>query len=84
MTAGMITQPESPRYLVQRGKIEAAAHSLGRLRGRPSDDPAVRGVLSEIMADFEGKHQLNLWQQTKGAFVDSTTFYRVFIGVYLP
>ncbi|KAF8606475.1 general substrate transporter [Ceratobasidium sp. AG-I] len=83
MTAGMITQPESPRYLVQRGNIEAAAHSLGRLRGRPADDPAVRGVLSEIMADFEGKHQLNLWQQTKGAFVDSTTFYRVFIALIL-
>lgn len=83
MTAGMITQPESPRYLVQRGNIEAAAHSLGRLRGRPADHPAVRGVLAEIIADFEGKHQLSLLQQVKGSFVDSTTFYRVFIGVFV-
>ncbi|QRV89986.1 Sugar (and other) transporter [Ceratobasidium sp. AG-Ba] len=81
MTAGMITQPESPRYLVQRGKIEEAAQSLGRLRGRPADDPAVRGVLAEIIADFEGKHQMSLWQQSKASFADAKTFYRVFIAL---
>jgi SP family sugar:H+ symporter-like MFS transporter len=80
MTIGMITQPESPRYLVQQGKIEEAARSLGRLRGRPADDPAVRGVLAEIIADFEGKRQMNLWQQSKASFADAKTFYRVFIG----
>ncbi|KAG9104649.1 hypothetical protein FRC06_000413 [Ceratobasidium sp. 370] len=81
MTVGMVTQPESPRYLVQRGNIEEAARSLGRLRGRPADDPAVRGVLAEIIADFEGKHQMSLWQQGKASFVDSKTFYRVFIAL---
>ncbi|KAG8717051.1 hypothetical protein FRC09_014829 [Ceratobasidium sp. 395] len=81
MTIGMVTQPESPRYLVQRGNVEEAARSLGRLRGRPADDPAVRGVLAEIIADFEGKHQLSLWQQSKASFVDATTFYRVFIAL---
>ncbi|CEL55716.1 putative quinate permease OS=Neosartorya fischeri (strain ATCC 1020 / DSM 3700 / FGSC A1164 / NRRL 181) GN=qutD PE=3 SV=1 [Rhizoctonia solani AG-1 IB] len=83
MTIGMVTQPESPRYLVQRGRIEDAARSLGRLRGRPADDPAVRGVLSEIIADFEGRAHLNLWQQCKASFKDATTFYRVFISIIL-
>ncbi|CAE6503720.1 unnamed protein product [Rhizoctonia solani] len=83
MVIGMVTQPESPRYLVQRGRIEEAARSLGRLRGRPADDPAVRGVLAEIMADFEGRAHLNLWQQCKGSFKDTTTFYRVFISIIL-
>ncbi|CAE6440618.1 unnamed protein product [Rhizoctonia solani] len=83
MTMGMVTQPESPRYLVQRGRIEEAAHSLSRLRARPSDDPAVRGVLAEIIADFEGRAHLNLWQQCKASFKDTTTFYRVFIAIIL-
>ncbi|KAG9077513.1 hypothetical protein FS749_010597, partial [Ceratobasidium sp. UAMH 11750] len=81
MTVGMVTQPESPRYLVQRGNTEEAARSLGRLRGRPADDPAVRGVLAEIVTDFEGKHQLSLWKQGKASFADGKTFYRVFIAL---
>ena len=34
---GLFVLPESPRYFVKRGKIEAATASLVKLRGQPAD-----------------------------------------------
>jgi SP family sugar:H+ symporter-like MFS transporter len=51
----MLILPETPRYLIKKGKMEEAARSLSRLRRLPVDDPSLLDELAEIKAnhDFE-------------------------------
>ncbi|KAG1737143.1 general substrate transporter [Suillus paluster] len=59
----MLFQPESPRWLVEHGRYEEAAAALAYItRKKPSDDAVVL-TLSEIRADFVGKHKLSLLAQ---------------------
>jgi MFS transporter, SP family, sugar:H+ symporter len=58
LAAGMMFLPESPRWLIKRGNHESAAHSLGRLTGLPSTDPAVQAELNEITANLEAERSL--------------------------
>lgn len=55
LITGMLILPETPRYLIKRGKMEEAARSLSRLRRLPVDDPSLLDELAEIKAnhDFE-------------------------------
>lgn len=55
LITGMLILPETPRYLIKRGKMEEAAKSLSRLRRLPVDDPSLLDELAEIKAnhDFE-------------------------------
>lgn len=55
---GLFFLPESPRYFVKRGKIEAARSSLVRLRGQPADSQFVEAELSEIIANEEYERAL--------------------------
>ena len=50
--------PESPRWLVGKGRVEAAQRVLGRLRGGGSDDE-VEKELSEIRNDLEQSAENN-------------------------
>jgi sugar porter (SP) family MFS transporter len=59
----MLFQPESPRWLVERGRYEEAAAALGYIASKNQDDAAVVLTLSEIRADFIGKHKLPLLTQ---------------------
>jgi hypothetical protein len=49
----MLILPETPRYLVKRDNIKAAARSLSRLRRLPEDHEAVRQELAEIQANHQ-------------------------------
>lgn len=49
----MLILPETPRYLVKRDNIRAAARSLSRLRRLPEDHEAVRQELAEIQANHQ-------------------------------
>ncbi|KIW15311.1 hypothetical protein PV08_05356 [Exophiala spinifera] len=53
LVVGMIILPETPRYLIKRGKLDAAARSLARLRQLPVDHTAVAEELAEIVANHE-------------------------------
>lgn len=53
MIVGMLLLPETPRYLIMRGKMDKAAQSLGKLRRLPQDHPSVVDELSEIKANHE-------------------------------
>lgn len=50
---GMLLLPETPRMHIKRGKNEAAAKSLSRLRRLDVDHPAIVEELAEILANHE-------------------------------
>ncbi|KAI0207013.1 high-affinity glucose transporter RGT2 [Astrocystis sublimbata] len=51
LIVGMSLLPDTPRFLIKKGKDEKAAKALGRLRRLPADDPAILAELSEIRAN---------------------------------
>jgi len=53
LVCGMVVLPETPRYLIKRGKTEKAAKSLSRLRRLDVDHPALIEELAEIQANHD-------------------------------
>ncbi|KAF8210884.1 monosaccharide importer [Mycena galopus ATCC 62051] len=50
---GMMLLPESPRYLLHKGRIEQARRALGRLTNRPADSVEVDSECAEITLALE-------------------------------
>ncbi|KAG6850557.1 hypothetical protein H0H93_011756 [Arthromyces matolae] len=55
LSAGMTFLPESPRWLIKRGRDDEAAASLGRLTGYKKGDPELEAELHEIRANLEAE-----------------------------
>ncbi|GFF41011.1 probable glucose transporter rco-3 [Aspergillus udagawae] len=53
LVVGMLILPETPRYLVKRDDMKAAARSLSKLRRLPEDHESIRQELSEIQANHQ-------------------------------
>ncbi|KAI5269829.1 putative glucose transporter rco-3 [Aureobasidium subglaciale] len=53
LAGGLFFLPDSPRYFVKRGNVEAARNALARLRGQPGDSDYIEAELSEIVANEE-------------------------------
>lgn len=53
LAIGMSFLPESPRYYVQKDKIEQALESLSKLRRLPTDDADLIEELIEIKANYD-------------------------------
>ncbi|GAB0138851.1 glucose transporter [Epichloe bromicola] len=53
LTAGLLVLPETPRFLVKKGKNEAAGLSLSRLRRLDITHPALIEELHEIIANHQ-------------------------------
>lgn len=58
LAIGLFFLPESPRYFVKRGKLDAAADALARLREQPRDSAYVQQELAEIVANHEYELQV--------------------------
>lgn len=52
------TLPETPRYLVARGRIQDAERSLQKLRSQPGNSPYVQQELAEIIANYNYESQM--------------------------
>lgn len=53
LVVGMIILPETPRYLIKKGRHDLAVKSLSRLRRLPADSPALMDELAEIEANHQ-------------------------------
>lgn len=60
LAGGMCFLPESPRYLVKKGKTEKARANLGRVLRAPIDSPEVKAEYEEIEANL--RHEQSLGQ----------------------
>jgi sugar porter (SP) family MFS transporter len=58
LTSGMIYLPESPRWLIKKGRDADAAKSLGRLTSLSPSDPEIELELDEIRANLEAELRL--------------------------
>ncbi|KAG7287063.1 hypothetical protein NEMBOFW57_006563 [Staphylotrichum longicolle] len=55
---GLFILPESPRFHVMKGKIDAAAKDLSLVRGQPLDSDYIKDELAEIVANHEYEMQV--------------------------
>ncbi|KUI56515.1 putative glucose transporter rco-3 [Cytospora mali] len=55
---GLLFMPDSPRYFVKRGRLDAATDALSRLRGQPRESDYIQVELAEIVANEEYERQL--------------------------
>jgi SP family sugar:H+ symporter-like MFS transporter len=55
---GLFFLPESPRWFVKKGRVDAAARSLATVRGQPVDSAYVQEELAEIVANHEYETEL--------------------------
>lgn len=62
LAVGLFILPESPRYWVKKGKLDKAAHALGRVRGQAIDSEYIQDELAEIIANHE--YEMSIVPQT--------------------
>ena len=75
LLAGILFQNESPRWLVEKNRIEDAGKALAKVRNKSVDDAQVKQELNEIVIDFQGHDRLPLMAQLKVAFGSKKMFY---------
>ena len=56
----MLLLPESPRWLIKKGRDERAAASLARLTSLPANDPIVQEELNDIRVSLEEEKQMGV------------------------
>ncbi|KAK4966991.1 hypothetical protein LTR66_012010 [Elasticomyces elasticus] len=83
LLAGIIFQNESPRWLVEKNRLEEARSALARVRGKSMDDALVMQELEEIIEDFHGHEKMPLVAQCKAVCTDKKIFYRFSFAVTL-
>ncbi|KAK4459873.1 putative glucose transporter rco-3 [Cladorrhinum samala] len=55
---GLFVLPESPRFHVMKGMLDAAAQDLALVRGQPIDSDYIKDELAEIVANHEYEMQV--------------------------
>ncbi|THU84179.1 general substrate transporter [Dendrothele bispora CBS 962.96] len=75
----MLFQPETPRWLVEHGRIDEAASVLAYVARTTPSDPAVQATIEEVKAEFKEKHELPLWRQFVGMGESWPIAHRCFI-----
>jgi MFS transporter, SP family, sugar:H+ symporter len=81
MFGGMIFLPETPRYLIKKGKQAQAAKSLSRLRRLDVDHPALVEELAEIQANHD--YEMSIGTASYIALLKKPIRKRLFTGMAL-
>jgi hypothetical protein len=75
--------PETPRYLINRGRSEQGLKNLARLRKLPSDHPYVQLEFREIEAQYLYEQETHKGHNyrivLKDVFTDCSNFRRFFL-----
>jgi MFS transporter, SP family, sugar:H+ symporter len=86
LATGLFLLPESPRYLVKKGRPDEALKALSRVRGQPPDSSYLQAELAEIRAnyDYEMRITSTSWLDCfRGGLRPNSNFRRVLIGTSL-
>lgn len=83
LLVGILSQNESPRWLVEKNRIDDARRALSQVRAKSEQDPSVEHELQEIVNDFRGREKMSLIQQSRATFENSKIFYRCSLGIIL-
>ncbi|KDN35077.1 hypothetical protein RSAG8_11915, partial [Rhizoctonia solani AG-8 WAC10335] len=84
LAGGMFLLPESPRYLIKRGRDQAAQQALARLLSLHPEDPEVETELNDIRANLRAEEELG-----SGSYADcfkqgpNKILTRVMTGIFL-
>jgi hypothetical protein len=75
--------PETPRYLINRGRSMQGLGNLTRLRKLPANHPYVQVEFREIEAQYLHEQETheghNYWIVLKDVFADRSNFRRFFL-----
>lgn len=77
----MFFLPETPRFLIKKGKHERARQSLVFLRRLPADHPYIEAELAEIQANYN--YEVSLGSASYLECAKGTIGKRLFTGVAL-
>lgn len=83
LLVGIIFQNESPRWLVEKNRIEDARQALAKVRGKSVEDESVLRELDEIIEDFHGRERLPLLAQVKATCENKRVFYQCSMAIIL-
>ncbi|KAL7266192.1 Plasma membrane low glucose sensor, partial [Rhizina undulata] len=78
LVIGMLSLPETPRFLIKKGRFEEAAKSMSRLRALPVDDPNLIAELNEIKANHE--FEMSLGESTYAECFNGVLLKRLLTG----
>lgn len=83
LLAGILFQNESPRWLVEKNRIDDARRALSQVRAKSEQDSSVEHELQEIINDFRGREKMSFTQQSRAAFENRKIFYRCSLAIIL-
>ncbi|KAH8586394.1 high-affinity glucose transporter [Bisporella sp. PMI_857] len=62
LVGGMMLLPDTPRYMIKKGNLQAATKALAKIRRLPESDPAIIEELAEIQANHD--YELSLGESS--------------------
>lgn len=83
LLVGILSQNESPRWLVEKNRIDDARIALSQVRAKSGQDPSVEHELQEIINDFRGREKMSIAQQIRAAFEGRNVFYPCSMAIIL-
>lgn len=78
---GCLFIPESPRYLVLKGRNDEAIASLAKLRSKPVDSEFVQAEFAEITSAYA--HELSLGAPSFAACFKGDMLKRTLCGIFV-